>query len=125
MKALVFKEDYKHYKKDEILRIGSPRDIDNWTHHMKSKLCIICLPEDLEGEDQSSLEVVYISETPEVLEIPERWTNGTDTVYNVNDIPTLIDEDEKPYIDPSYTYKKGSPGTPFVAAHKTIKKKEA
>jgi hypothetical protein len=123
MKALVFKEDYKHYKKDEILRIGSARNIDNWTHHMKDKLCIICVPEELEDEDQSSLEVVLVPEVPIVLGISEHWTNGTDTVYDVNSIPTLADEDGNPYLDSSYVHVDAVEGVPFSAAYKTIQKK--
>lgn len=34
----------------------------------------------------------------------EKWSDGQNDVYNVNDIPTLEDEEGNPYLDPSYVY---------------------
>lgn len=41
--------------------------------------------------------------------IAECWSNGEDTVYDADDIPTLTDEEGNPFLDPSYEYIAAKP----------------
>ena len=41
--------------------------------------------------------------------LSEKWSDGQNDVYDVNDIPTLEDEEGNPYLDPSYVYVAPKP----------------
>ena len=48
-KALVWKEDSQGKVANQIERIGEVSEIDSWTHHLKSKMVIAEVPEELEN----------------------------------------------------------------------------
>jgi hypothetical protein len=60
-----------------------------------------------EGIDEDCVEPVLLAETLEQIGVPAKWSNGIDTVYNPNDIPTLVDEEGNPSLDPSYKFIPG------------------
>ena len=98
---------------------------------------------DLGSEHIEAVEVAEVVEIKEVIaveaviaveEVIEHWTDGTDTVYDANDIPTLLDENGDAYLDPNYSHVeavagvegvtevKGVTGVKGVPAHYRIKK---
>ncbi len=48
--------------------------------------------------------VEYAAAIEEIPAKAEYWTNGEDIVTDANDIPTLVDEDGIPSLDPYYTH---------------------
>lgn len=63
---------------------------------------------------QAAVEAVAAIEAVEA--VAEHWTNGTDIVYDVNDIPTLADENGDPYLDATYVHVEAVEGVEAVAA---------
>lgn len=103
-KALVWKEDYQGKVANQIERIGEASEIDSWTHHLKSKMAVAEVPEELENLESFYLEP-YIVDAVEAVEAqPEHWSNGSDKIYNADDIPTFVDEEGNPYLDPAYKH---------------------
>ena len=77
---------------------------------------------DVEGLSTEHLETVEIQEVPAIKEVIEHWTNGTDKVFDVNDIPTLTDENGDAFLDPSYSHVAAVSAVAKVPAHYRIKK---
>lgn len=55
---------------------------------------------------QDAIEAVEAVAAVEAVEaVAEHWTNGTDIVWDANDIPTLVDgETDEAYLDPEYSH---------------------
>lgn len=68
------------------------------------------------------LEAVLVEEVPAIEAVVEHWTDGTDIVYDVNDIPTLTDADGNPYLDPTYVHVAAVQAVDAIPAHYRIKK---
>lgn len=68
------------------------------------------------------IEALPVAEVPAIEAVEQHWTNGEDTVYNANDIPTLTDESGDPYLDPAYVRVPAVAAEPAVPAHYRIKK---
>lgn len=80
---------------------------------------------DTEGLSTALLELEFVDEVPAIQAVAQHWTNGTDTVYDANDIPTLLDQNNTPYIDPTYTYVAAVEAADAIAAHYRLKKKSS
>ena len=115
-KALVWKEDYQGKVANQIERIGEASEIDSWTHHLKEKMSIAEVPEELENLESFYLESYVVDAVEAVEAQPEHWSNGSDKVYSADDIPTLVDEEGNPYLDPAYKY---------IAAVEAVEAKES
>ena len=121
-KAIVLKEDYEGHIKDQILIIGDASKVDSWSTHFDKRVVKLEIPEELKDLSQHLLKVVLVDETPGTTGVLEHWTNGTDTVYDANDIPTLTDEDGNPYLDTTYSHVDEVLEVAPVPAHQTITK---
>lgn len=62
-----------------------------------------------EGVDEDCISLQLVPEVTEQESHPEMWTNGESIVYNVNDIPVLLDKNNEPYLDPSFQYVAAKP----------------
>tara|TARA_R110000868_G_C10973188_1_gene771512 strand:+ start:54112 stop:54663 length:552 start_codon:yes stop_codon:yes gene_type:complete len=56
MKALVWKEEYQGRSIGQIERTGQDQEIESYSHHLKSKMEIVDVPAELEGEQVFDLE---------------------------------------------------------------------
>lgn len=122
-KALVWKEDYQGRLANQIERIGEASEIDSWTHHLKSKMVVIEVPEELENLESFYLEP-YIVDAVEAVEAqPEHWSNGSDKVYSADDIPTLVDEEGNPYLDPAYQHVDAVEAVEAKESYLSLRKK--
>lgn len=102
-KALVWKQNYKG-REGQIERIGEASEIDSWTHYFKVNMDVIDVPKDLENISSFYLESYVVPAIEAVEAQPEHWSNGSDKVYSADDIPTLVDEEGNPYLDPAYKH---------------------
>ena len=122
-KALVWKEDYQGKVANQIERIGEASEIDSWTHHLKSKMAVAEVPEELENLESFYLEP-YIVDAVEAIEAqPEHWSNGSDKVYSADDIPTLVDEEGNPYLDPAYEHVDAVEAVEAKESYLSLRKK--
>ena len=103
-KALVWKDHHEGRLASQIERIGEASEIDSWTHHLKSKMLVIEVPQELENLESFYLESYIVDAVEGVEAQPEHWSNGSNKVYSVDDIPTLVDEEGNPYLDPAYKH---------------------
>jgi hypothetical protein len=76
-----------------------------------------------EGIELSHLEAEYIEEVPAIEAQAEYWTDGTNTVYDPNDIPTLVDGDGNPYLDPAYTHVAAVEAADAIPAYYKLRRK--
>lgn len=122
-KALVWKDNHEGRLASQIERIGEASEIDSWTHHLKSKMLVIEVPEELEHLDAIYLES-YIVDAVEGIEAqPEHWSNGSDKVYSADDIPTLVDEEGNPYLDPAYEHVAAVEAVEAKDSYTSLRKK--
>lgn len=122
-KALVWKEDYQGKVANQIERIGEASEIDSWTHHLKSKMAVAEVPEELENLESFYLES-YIVDAVEGVEAQlEHWSNGSDKVYSADDIPTLVDEEGNPYLDPAYKHVAAVDAVEAKESYLSLRKK--
>lgn len=122
-KALVWKEDYQGKVANQIERIGEASEIDSWTHHLKSKMAVAEVPEELENLESFYLES-YVVDAVEAIEAqPEHWSNGSDKVYSADDIPTLVDEEGNPYLDPAYEHVDAVEAVEAKESYLSLRKK--
>jgi len=77
--------------------------------------------ESLRGEH---LEAIFVPEVPAVEGVPEHWADGDDIVYDANDIPTLVDGDGNPYLDPAYIHVDEVEAQSAVPSYYRVKKKD-
>ena len=82
----------------------------------------LAIDEDAEGLDSQYTEAVLIEATDAIEGVLEHWTNGENTVYDVNDIPTLTDGNGDPYLDPDYNRVEAVEAVAIIPAHYRIKK---
>lgn len=125
-KAVIYIKERGHNKVLDIAMIGECDKIDSWTHTIISNgfAIKIEIPESLEDKEIHELKCVLVSEQVSVDEVPDSWSDGTNTVYDINDIPTILDEDEKPMLDDSYVKTAGVAAIAYVAKHYEIKLKQ-
>ena len=72
------------------------------------------------------IEALLIAEDPALSAANEYWTDGTDSVYDVNDIPTLVDEETgDAFLDPDWSHVDAVEAFAGVKAHYRIKKTSA
>ena len=83
----------------------------------------LVIESDTEGVSNDLLEAVKTEQVDFVAGTQEHWTNGEDTVYDANDIPTLVDENGDPFLDPDYIHVDSTPEVAFEASFYTLKKK--
>jgi len=75
-----------------------------------------------------STDLLEVAETPQVDFVagePENWIKDEEVVYDVNDIPTLVDENDDPYLDPDWVHVDAVDEIPHVPAFFTLKKKSS
>jgi len=82
----------------------------------------LTVDEDANGIGYEYLEAELIAAIPAVNGTPEHWTDGTNIVYDANDIPTLTDENGDAYLDPSYLHVDEVQAASAVPAHYRLKK---
>ena len=75
-----------------------------------------------EGLNSNHVEAELIAEVSAIGFAAEHWTNGTDTVYDANDIPVLTDDNGDPYLDPDYAHVAAVEAADAIPAHHRIKK---
>lgn len=73
---------------------------------------IVVNPEKLEEVSIGYLTLQTIPAVEEVQTQPEYWSNGTDTVYDADDIPTIEDENGDAILDPAFVR---TPAVEYVA----------
>lgn len=78
---------------------------------------------DLSGVSLDLLEAELMPEIEEVQGVAEMWSNGTDSVTDINDIPMILDDDNNPIADPTYLHVPAVKYQPMVPAHYKLKKK--
>lgn len=121
MKALIYKRDYRQHKKGDITMIVEeiPKN-----HLISNDICeVIEVAADVSKEiPLNLLQVVDVPADAGVASVQEHWTNSEDIVYDVNDIPTLIDENGEPYLDPSYTHVEAIEGRPAKVGFREVQK---
>lgn len=122
-KALVWKEDYQGKVANQIERIGEASEIDSWTHHLKSKMLVIEVPQELEHLESFYLESYAVDAVEAVEAQPEHWSNGSDKIYSADDIPTLVDEEGNPYLDPAYKYVAAVEAVEAKDSYMSLRKK--
>lgn len=122
-KALVYNKDYLNNKVGDILRIGEASEISSFKHWMMVNKILKVMDVDSEGVPVDCLEVVEVPQVVGVEGSLEHWTNGVDIVYDVNDIPTLVDGEGYPYLDPEWVHVDAVESIQSVPAHKKITKK--
>lgn len=122
-KALVWKEEYQGRVINQIERIASSEEIDSWSHHLRSKMIALEVPEELEHLESYYLEVYEVSAIEAVEAQPEHWSNGSDKVYSADDIPTLVDEEGNPQLDSSYKYVKAVEAVEGKESYLSLRKK--
>ena len=122
-KALVWKEDYKHYSKYQIERIGESEVICSLKSNLYSMMHKVDVSTQLEDFDIADLKCVMMPKVAGTEELPEHWSDGSSNVYDINDIPTLINEDGNPYIDPSWYKVAATLETEEVPAYLKIVKR--
>jgi len=122
-KALVWKEDYQGKVANQIERIGEASEIDSWTHHLKSKMAVAEVPEELENLESFYLESYVVDAVEAVEAQPEHWSNGSDKVYSADDIPTLVDEEGNPYLDPAYEHVDAIEAVEAKESYLSLRKK--
>jgi hypothetical protein len=83
----------------------------------------LVIEEDTEGLSTDLLEAVKTEQVDFEPAVAEHWTDGEVTVYDANDIPTLVDENGDPYLDPAYAHVDAKAEVLFEAAFYTLKKK--
>lgn len=122
-KALVWKEDYQGRVVNQIERIGEAFEIDSWTHHLKSKMTVAEVPEELENLESFYLEPYTVDAIKAIEAQPEHWSNGSDKVYSADDIPTLVDEEGNPYLDPAYKHVEAVEAVEAKESYLSLRKK--
>lgn len=122
-KALVWKEDYQGRLANQIERIGEASEIDSWSHHLKSKMAVAEVPEELENLESFYLESYVVDAVEAVEAQPEHWSNGSNKVYSADDIPTLVDEEGNPYIDPAYKHVAAVDAVEAKESYLSLRKK--
>ena len=81
---------------------------------------------DLNGTESVPTNLVdaeFVEEVPAVEAVVEHWTDGETVVYDVNDIPTLLDEDSNPYLDPNFAHVPAVEAVAVIPAHYRLNKK--
>ena len=122
-KALVYDKDYLNNKVGDIFRIGEASEITSFKHWMVVDKILKIMDVDSEEIPTKYLEVVEVPQVEGVAGTQEHWTNGVDIVYDANDIPTLVDEEGQPYLDPEWIYVDAVEPIQGIPAHKKIAKK--
>ena len=122
-KALVWKEDYQGRVAGQIERIGEASEIDGWTHHLRKRMSIAEVPVELENFKSFYLESYTVDAVDAIEAQPECWSNGSDKVYSADDIPTLVDEEGNPYLDPSYEYVEAVEAVEAKESYLSLRKK--
>mgnify|MGYP003122778637 CR=1 FL=1 len=82
----------------------------------------IVIDENAKDLSSEHIEAEFIDEVPAILAHAEHWTDGENSVYNANDIPTLTDDDGNPYLDPDWTHVDAVEAVDGVPAHYRVKK---
>ena len=80
---------------------------------------------DTDGLGLEHLEAVLTPAVQEVIAVPESWSDGETTHFDVNDVPMLTDEDGDPYADPAFEYVDAIEHVPYEAPFYTIQKKSS
>lgn len=122
-KVLIWKENYQGRVAGQIERIGEASEIDSWTHHLKSKMAVAEVPVELENFKSFYLESYTVDAVEAIEAQPECWSNGSDKVYSADDIPTLVDEEGNPYLDPSYEYVEAVEAVEAKESYLSLRKK--
>lgn len=104
-KALVLKQEWNGRSVGEILMIGDAEDI-NKQRLLHNGVCeALEISEELENNSQDELSVVLIEEVIAVAPVAEYWTdNNGGQVWDADDIPTLVDENDEAYLDPDWVH---------------------
>lgn len=116
MKHIIYKIENNEIK-EKLLSYEGPKD-ESSTH----RSYLLCPPHAIhlklpEGADEDCVEPVFIQETLEQKGEPGKWSNGSNVVYDINDIPVLADEEGNPYIDPEYKFIPGIEHIPAQIPH--------
>jgi hypothetical protein len=124
-KAVIWKESVEEMGREalSIEFIADASVVDSWNGRFDKKVAKVEVPQELESIPQHFLEAFFVEETAAIAGSPEHWTNGEDTVYDANAIPTLLDEENNPYLDPSYIYVAAVEEVPAISAHYELRKK--
>lgn len=87
---------------------------------------LITNPEKLDEVAIEYLTTQIVPATEEIPYVADSWTNGSNTVYDANDIPTILDEDGEAILDPSYVKVDGTDYAPAQPQkYKLVKKNGA
>ena len=81
---------------------------------------------DLNGTESvptNLIDAEFVDEVPAVDAAVEHWTDGETIVYDANDIPTLLDENSNPYLDPNFVHVPAVEATALIPAYYRLKKK--
>jgi hypothetical protein len=70
-----------------------------------------------EGVDEDCVLPVFVPASSEQTAIPARWSNGSNTVFDPNDIPTIVDEKGNASLDPNYKYFPAIEYVPALPDH--------
>lgn len=125
-KILIWKENHEGKSVGQIERIAQASEINSWTHNLKTKMESYPLntpitdkpivPEIVTANPGYYLKINEVKSQPEKWSkkgeedsliqpmTQPSWSNGTDILYDVNDIPTTVDEEGNPQLDSNYIY---------------------
>ena len=120
-KALVLKQEWNGRSVGEILMIDYV-EVINKQRLLHNGVCeALDIPEALENNLQNELSAVLIEEVVAVAYAAEYWTdNNGGQVWNVNDIPTLVDANDVAYLDPDWVHVEEVLEVVGVPAHYEI-----
>lgn len=108
---ILFNNETQEFRKQLFVSI-MPQGFEDVTSLVKN---------DLELEDKY-LELTYVPEVSGVSYAPEYWTNGVDSVFNMNNIPTIEGENEEAVLDPSWIKIKAVKEVASIPAYYIFKK---
>lgn len=113
-KAFIVTKQIPNHNVGDILRIAEAKEMDSWKGIHRSWGEAVEIPTSITHD---LIEAKLIPEQAFVAGIPESWTDGTTTVYNVNDIPTLTDANGNAYLDPNFIHIPEVPQISFIPEH--------